>query len=195
MNNLKSPLNRLSQWRDEESMSSGSQPLACLSTIGLDGFPNARVMVIKDIVDDTIIITGPVQSRKGKEIEANNKVALTFCWKNASRQIRIQGIAERIPDELADEYFEKRSASAKAVSIASEQGKSISDESALKKKIAKEMAKKISQTATLSRPDSWGGYYIRIKRIEFMEFSETQFHKRELFELENDEWISNQLQP
>lgn len=195
MNILKEPLKLLSQWREEEVMTSGNEPLACLSTIGLDGFPNARIIKIKDIIDDTIVITGPIQSRKGREIKINNKVALTFCWKNASRQIRIQGIAEQIPDEVADQYFNQRSASAKAVSIVCNQGEEIMDRGVIKKKIAKELAKKISQTATLLRPDTWSGYYIRIKRIEFMHFSETRFHKRELFELHNAEWRKKQLQP
>lgn len=195
MNILKNPMKRLSQWREEEILSSGAEPLACLSTIGLDGYPNARIMIINDIVDASIIITGPIHSRKGKEIEENNKVALTFCWNNKCRQIRIQGIAEQLPSDVADHYFEKQSISDKAVSIVSEQGQDILDEGALKRKVAGELAKKISQTATLSRPDSWGGYSIRLKRIEFMEFNENRFHKRELFELQNKEWQGSQLQP
>lgn len=195
MNSLKNPLNLLSKWRKEEILFSNNNVLACLSTIGLDGFPNSRIMTVKDIIDNTIIITGPLRSRKGREIEANNKVAITFCWQNTSRQVRIQGVAERLPDELADKYFQQKATSAKAVSIVCEQGEKIVDESKLKQKIALELSKKISQSSILPRPDSWGGYSIHFHRIEFMQYHETNFHRREFYELENGEWNKTQIQP
>lgn len=194
MNSLKNPINLLAQWQEEE-LSISNKPLACLSTVGLDGFPNARLVVIRDILDNEIVITGPLNSRKGEEIKNNNKVALTFCWKHANRQVRIQGAAKPISNELADHYFQEISASAKAVSIVCEQGRQIECEREIKKKIAKELAKKITQSANLTRPDSWGGYAIDIARIEFMEYNETKFHKRELYESTENGWNTKQLQP
>lgn len=195
MNSLKNPLTLLSSWRKEEATLSGMQPLACLSTVGLDGFPNARIVTVKDIIDDTVIITGPLNSRKGAEINNNNKVALTFCCHETNRQIRIQGIAEQISKLLADEYFKERSASAKAVSIVCHQGQTLTDESIVKQQIAQELAKKMTNSTSLTRPNTWGGYSIQIKRIEFMQYQDTSFHKRDLYEQVDGHWDHQKLQP
>src|SRR5215217_8011137 len=81
----------------------------CLSTSGLDGYPNARFVSLKDVVDNTFIVTGPMSSRKGNEIDRSNKVALTFWWTETERQVRIQGEAKKISAQLADKYFFERS--------------------------------------------------------------------------------------
>src|SRR5688500_19977851 len=91
----------------------------CLSTLGLDNFPNARFVSLKEIANDAFVVTGPLSSRKGLEIHHSNKVALTFWWAETERQVRIQGEATRIPDKLADKYFAERSQEAQVVSLVS----------------------------------------------------------------------------
>ncbi|WP_339707799.1 pyridoxamine 5'-phosphate oxidase family protein [uncultured Kriegella sp.] len=125
MKNKKQPIQLFLKWFDEELKRSKVRiPSAvCLSTIGTDDFPNARFVSFKELIDDSFIITGPLNSRKGLEIEKNNKVALTFWWTETERQIRIQGFATKISDQLADKYFDARSTNSQAVSLISEQGK------------------------------------------------------------------------
>lgn len=190
------PLQLFSDWYKEEiNLSKVRIPSACcLSTIGLDNYPNARFVSLKEIYNfEKLIIASPVNSRKGKEIHKSNKVALTFWWTETERQVRIQGEAERIPDELADKYFREREINAKIISLISEQGKEINSLESLTKKFI-EMGKSYADKV-IARPANWGGYFITPLRIEFLEFKPDRLHDRKLYELINGKWIFKQLQP
>ena len=165
----------------------------CLSTIGLDNFPNARFVSLKEIADDCFIVTGQLTSRKGSEISANNKVALTFWWPETERQVRIQGIATRITSQMADKYFYERSRTSQIVSIVSNQGQEIDNVNELIEKY--NYFEEQSTPGKLKRPENWGGYSIRPVRIEFLEFNTTRFHDRQLYEIEDEKWVKKQLQP
>jgi len=165
----------------------------CLSTIGLDGFPNARFVSLKEVVADQFIVTGPVSSRKGLEMEANNRVALTFWWTETERQVRIQGLASRIDAQRADQYFYERSRESQIVSIVSQQGQELADVQALVDQYD-QLAQNKDPNA-LKRPDDWGGYAIQAVRIEFLAFQDTRFHDRQLFVWERNGWTKKRLQP
>jgi pyridoxamine 5'-phosphate oxidase len=165
----------------------------CLSTIGTDGFPNARFVSLKEVTDQNFIITGTLTSRKGTEIAANEKVALTFWWTETERQVRIQGHATQIPGKLADRYFSERNRGSQIVSIVSEQGNDIDDIAMLHRKYTDLESACTGQP--LKKPEGWGGYSIAPSRIEFLEFKTSRFHDRKLFELINGKWAIKQLQP
>ena len=189
------PLQLFTQWYNEElKLTKVRIPSACcLSTIGLDDFPNARFVSLKEIVEDAFIVTGPLASRKGLEIGKCNKVALTFWWTETERQVRIQGEAIEIADNLADKFFWERPFDSQIVSLISRQGEEINDIETLNKKYQETEA--VFSDKTISRPDNWGGYSINPKRIEFMEFKSTRFHDRKLFEIKNGQWTLKQIQP
>lgn len=182
-------------WYKEELNSTTVRiPTACcLSTIGLDGFPNARFVSLKDVIQNRFIVTGTLESRKGNEIGNSGKVALTFWWTKTERQVRIQGNAIKMPTQLADRYFAERNRDSQIVSIVSAQGREISDPVSLTEKY--ETTEKQFLNKTLKRPDNWGGYEIDPVRIEFMEFKPTRFHERTLYELINGQWTAKQIQP
>jgi pyridoxamine 5'-phosphate oxidase len=129
------PIEQFRKWFDEElSLTKLRIPTACcLSTIGMDGFPNARFVSLKDILENNFIVTGTLTSRKGIEINSTNKVALSFWWTETERQVRIQGNAFRISDLLADKYFAARNRDSQIVSIVSNQGQEIQDLESLNK--------------------------------------------------------------
>ncbi len=106
----------------------------CLSTIGIDNYPSVRFVSQKDIVKVKFIITGTFSSRKGVELETTNKVALTFWWTETERQVRIQGDATIISDQLAVRYFAERSKDTQIVIIISEQGQEVSNMDLLNKR-------------------------------------------------------------
>jgi pyridoxamine 5'-phosphate oxidase len=165
----------------------------CLSTIGNDQFPNARFVSLKDILNDHFIITGTFTSRKGNEIENSEKVSLTFWWTQTEIQVRVQGNAFKITEQLADKYFSERNRDSQIVSLASMQGQELIDKEALTKKYDEiEFA---SKNQEIKRPENWGGYRIEPIRIEFLEFKPTRFHERTLFEFINGQWKTIQLQP
>ncbi|MEL6304570.1 MAG: pyridoxine 5'-phosphate oxidase C-terminal domain-containing protein, partial [Bacteroidota bacterium] len=150
-----------------------------------------RFVSLKEIRNNSFMVTGPMQSRKGIEIDANNKVALTFWWTGTERQVRIQGKAGKISESLADSYFEARNEYSKAVSVVSRQGQATDDLPGLERK----MLDKVSENQSIPRPTNWGGFAIKPLRIEFMEFRDTRFHDRRCFFLENGKWHMLQLQP
>lgn len=189
------PFQLFKQWYDEEyTLTKVRIPAACcLSTIGLDGFPNARFISLKEVIEETFVVIGPLTSRKGLEIERSNKVSLVFWWTETERQVRIQGEAARISDKLADKYFVARGVDARIVSTVSEQGKEIRDLNTLNKQYQE--TERLFKNKAIGRPSNWGGYSITPVRMEFMEFSATRFHDRKLYEVMNGKWIVKQIQP
>lgn len=190
-----SPIELFNKWYNEElNLTTVKIPSACcLSTIGIDGFPNARFVSLKEVTSNHFIITGPTTSRKGIEINSNNKVALTFWWTETERQVRIQGTATKISEKLADKYFAERNRESQIVSIISNQGKEIKNIDMLIQKYSE--AEKQFFNIKLKRPEDWGGYLIEPLRIEFLEFKPNRFHERKLYEFSNRNWSLKQLQP
>lgn len=189
------PIKIFKTWLEEElKLTKVSIPTACcLSTIGSDNYPNARFVSLKGIVANNFIVTGTLTSRKGLEINNSNKVSLTFWWTETERQVRIQGNATIINDQLADKYFSERNRSSQIVSIVSNQGQTLNDTEALNEKY--EEVEKNFSNKILERPKNWGGYSIEPIRIEFLEFKPSRFHERKLFQLINEQWIITELQP
>jgi pyridoxamine 5'-phosphate oxidase len=182
------------QYAQEQKLTTIRIPSACcLSTNGIDGFPNSRFVSLKDILDDNFIITGTLTSRKGIEIESSEKVSLTFWWTETEKQIRVQGNANKLSEQLADKYFSERSRDSQIVSVTSLQGQELKDKETLSKKYNEiEIS---TNNNEIERPVSWGGYRIEPLRIEFLGFKPTRFHERTLFELIDGQWKTKQLQP
>jgi len=189
------PFQQFSDWYNHESDNSGAfiPSACCLSATGLDDYPDARFVSLKEMIDKTFIVTGPVSSRKGLEIMKSNKVAITFWWPATQRQVRVQGNAIRISDEQADKYFSQRDTDAQIVSMISEQGKPLNSPEDLLKKF--EEAKSLFTNKPITRPSNWSGYAIHPVRMEFMEFMPSRFHNRKLYELINEEWMQSTIQP
>lgn len=189
------PIQLFNTWFEEERKRTKVRiPAACcLSTVGLDGYPNARFVSLKETTNDSFIVTGSLTSRKGIEISRSEQVALSFWWTETERQIRIQGNAVRITDSCADRYFAERDRDSQIVSAASEQGQEMVSPDQLT-----EQYNAIEQSllsGTVTRPAHWGGYAIQPVRIEFLEFKPSRFHDRKLYEQTNEGWTVKQLQP
>ena len=193
MNQPKDPIILFQRWYNAELKQTKVQiPSAvCLSTIGIDNFPNARFVSLKEINENTFIITGPLDSRKGIEIQQNNNVALPFWWTETERQVRIQGTASRFEDQLAKVYYEERSKKSKVVSAICKQGMEIENVEILKHKIDR----LIKNNKNISKPEHWGGFSIKPIRIEFMEFKSSRFHDSVLYEFDNERWHCKYIHP
>lgn len=189
------PIEVFSEWLALEiTLTKVNIPTACcLSTIGIDNYPNARFVSLKTVTENSFIVTGAINSMKGQEINQSNKIALTFWWTETERQVRIQGNASPISNELADKYFAERNLDSQIVSIVSNQGHALYDMDALNKKY--EELKATSKNQDLSRPKNWGGYSIEPIRIEFFTFKPSRFHHRKLYQLKGGKWEYSELQP
>lgn len=189
------PLEKFERWYlDETTRSAVRIPSACcLTSVGVDGYPNSRFVSLKEIVDGKFVITGPLNSKKGIELLANPKASLAFWWTETERQIRIQGDAVPIENARADAYFRGRNKESQIVSIMSEQGAELDHPATFISEF--ERQKVTYQDIEVNRPSNWSGFYILPKRIEFMEFKENRFHVRELYTSKNDSWCKVLLQP
>ncbi len=189
------PIEKFEEWYQAElEVSSVRIPSACcLSSIGQDGYPNARFVSLKEVVDGEFVITGPLNSRKGVELLANPKASLVFWWPETGRQIRIQGTALPLDTKRADQYFKGRNRDSQIVSLISQQGHEISDPAVLTEELQKRKSEE--QSTPVRRPTEWSGFSIKPLRIEFMEFNENRLHGRELFSREGDHWNRVFLQP
>ncbi len=191
---MEDPIQLFLQWQSEEQQRSDSLTAStcCLSTLGLDGFPNARFLSLKEVVNEHFIITGPLRSRKALELKEHPRAALTFWWHQTKRQIRIQGKTEPIDEELARKYFSERSRDAQLISSFFEQGKPIRDENS---QDLFEYARKQYEDKEVPFPGSWGGFAVMPVRIEFFQFEESRLHRRRLFTKTEEGWESIFLQP
>lgn len=189
------PIEKFKDWYNEELLKSSVKiPSACcLSTTGLDGYPNSRFVSLKDVVDDKFVVTGPMNSRKGLELLDNPKASLTFWWTETERQVRVQGDATMLEDNLADDYFKERNRDSQIVNTIFDQGKEIESFDELER--VYEIKKTEFERKEIPRPKNWGGFYIIPKRIEFMVFKESRFHLRELNIRVGSGWKTQQLQP
>lgn len=192
---IKEPINLFTQWYENElKISNQKIPSACcLSTLGVDNYPNARFVSLKEVWKGNFIITGSLSSEKGIEISLNPKVALTFWWPFTERQIRIQGDVAKLSDSLANKYFASRNRESQIVSSISNQSETINNLDELVEKFYT-FQQKFSNKAIL-RPKDWGALSIIPKKIEFMEFKSSRFHERKLFEKKNNQWTACLLQP
>jgi pyridoxamine 5'-phosphate oxidase len=189
------PIEKFEQWYQEvKDCSKVNIPSACcLSTNGLDEYPNARFVSLKGIINNSFIITGSQTSRKGFEIKNSDKVALTFWWPETEKQIRIQGTATKLSNKNADIYFSERNRESQILSIISNQGEELFNIEELIK--AYDNFELTTKNTTLERPVNWGGYLIKPIRIEFLTFKSTRFHERILYEKQRNVWKIKKLKP
>tara|TARA_R110001583_G_scaffold111363_1_gene260406 strand:- start:5350 stop:5997 length:648 start_codon:yes stop_codon:yes gene_type:complete len=165
-----------------------------VSTIGLDGFPKNRVVLLKRYTYEGFIFYTNYESEKGKAIAANPKVCLSFFWHSMERQVIIKGTAEKISENLSDGYFESRPEGSKLGAIVSNQSEVIPSRSVLENGL-KSLEDKY-KGKEIPRPHYWGGYLVRPVSMEFWQGRPNRLHDRIRFSLQEDfDWKIERLAP
>lgn len=163
-----------------------------VATADADRSPSARTVLLKGVEQGDFVFATNYLSRKGRELEANDRVALLFFWQPLERQVRIEGRARRAEAELSDRIFDARPEDSRIGAWASAQSREIAGRAALD---AAYDAAAGRLTTGVPRPEHWGAYRIRPERIEFWQGGARRLHDRIVFEREGEGWTTRRLAP
>lgn len=165
-----------------------------VSTIGKDGFPKGRVVLLKKYTWEGFIFYTNYNSEKGKAILENNHVCLSFFWPALEQQIIIKGTAEKIADNLSDGYFESRPDGSKLGAWASSQSEVVSSRKELDENL--KTYQQEYEGKEIPRPSHWGGFLVKPVSIEFWQGRPNRMHDRILYTLLEDfSWKIERLAP
>jgi pyridoxamine 5'-phosphate oxidase len=193
-NLLADPIAQFDRWiKDAEEHAKQRVPESCcLSTLGVDGYPDGRVVLLKFYDERGFVFYTNFRSPKGQALAETPRAALTFHWPSLGRQIRVVGDVDTVPAEESDEYFATRPRGSKVSAWASDQSEPIADRAALEAK-QEEMERKYPDR--VPRPPHWGGYRLVPVRIEFWQDCEFRLHDRFQFVREGGDWSCSRLSP
>jgi len=182
-------------WLAEAEKSESNDPNAMsLATVAADGMPNVRMVLLKDISDDSFVFYTNYASVKSIELQSNGKCAFVIHWKSLRRQLRVRGNIAKEQGPEADLYFESRSLQSKLGAWASDQSKPLESRAALIKKVA---GISLAHGLNPKRPPFWGGYRITPVEIEFWADGKHRLHDRFKWtrDLPEDPWDIKRLNP
>ncbi|MDT0295155.1 pyridoxamine 5'-phosphate oxidase [Mesonia ostreae] len=164
-----------------------------LSTVGEDGFPKTRIVLLKKFSEDGFIFYTNYKSEKGLAIEKHPKVCLSFFWPAAERQVIIKGTVGKVSSEESDAYFSSRPRGSQMGAMVSPQSNPIPDREFLEKKLEELQ----QEDGDFKRPETWGGYLVKPQEMEFWQGRANRLHDRFVYQREdsNQDWKILRLAP
>ncbi|RVT74990.1 pyridoxamine 5'-phosphate oxidase [Flavobacterium sufflavum] len=190
------PINLFHRWFHEVEDFGGNEEVNAMtvSTFGLDGFPKARVVLLKKYNEEGFVFYTNYNSEKGKAIEQNPNICLSFFWHSAERQVIIKGIAEKTSESISDNYFDSRPDGSKLGAVVSNQSEVIPSREFLEANL-KELESTFNNKS-IPRPKHWGGYLVRPVEVEFWQGRANRLHDRIRYSFQNDySWKIERLAP
>jgi pyridoxamine 5'-phosphate oxidase len=189
------PFTLFRRWLDQAIAAALPEPNAMiLATSTPDGVPSARAVLLKALDAHGFTFFTNYDSRKGREMAANPRVALVFPWHPLERQIRVEGTVEVVTPAESDDYFVHRPLGSRLGAWASRQSEVIPDRAFLERQHAALMAK--YPDGNVPRPEFWGGYRVLPTVIEFWQGRPSRLHDRIRFTRRPDgSWLRERLSP
>jgi pyridoxamine 5'-phosphate oxidase len=188
------PFALFDEWLAEARASEPNEPEAmAVATTGADGQPSARMLLLKAHGAEGFTFYTHEQSAKGQDLAENPRAALLFHWKPLCRQVRIEGVIERVSDAEADAYFATRARDSQLGAWASDQSRPLDSRATFERRF--EEAKARFDKQDVPRPPHWRGYRVVPERIEFWTAREHRLHERRLFTRDDDGWSEGLLYP
>jgi pyridoxamine 5'-phosphate oxidase len=174
------PFSLFEEWFAEARLSEPNDPEAmALATVGADGQPSVRMVLLKGHGPDGFVFYTNQQSRKGEELAGNPRAALLFHWKSLRRQVRIEGPVAPVSEAEADTYFATRGRDSQLGAWASDQSRPLASRAAFEARY-EEMRERYAG-GDVPRPPHWSGYRVAPERIEFWSDRAHRLHERRLF--------------
>jgi pyridoxamine 5'-phosphate oxidase len=191
----KNPLQQFRSWFYECQDSGGVEEVNAmtLTTIDFDGFPRGRVVLLKKYDEFGFYFYTNYDSEKGRSIEVNNKVSLSFFWPNMERQIIIKGTAEKTSKVDSSNYFQSRPKGSQIGALVSDQSSVIKNRGILEKQL-KELEVEY-ENKDIPKPANWGGYLVTPISFEFWQGRPNRLHDRIRYKLQEYDWIIERLAP
>lgn len=191
---LENPIDQFKRWFAEALASQVLEPNGMvLSTIGRDGYPHGRVVLLKDVDARGFSFYTNYLSHKGDDLTQHPVASLTFWWPELERQVRIVGKVEKVETAESDAYFAVRPRGSQIGAWVSEQSQTIANRKVLEEKLAELEAQFANQAVV--RPPHWGGYRVLPHQIEFWQGRPSRLHDRLCYTYESYEWKLERLSP
>jgi pyridoxamine 5'-phosphate oxidase len=190
---LKDPFAQFGLWI-EDAVQRGIEDATAmaLATVSEKGFPSVRMVLLKGFDARGFVFFTNYQSRKARHLDSNNNAALTFYWKEAERQLRIEGCCEKVSAQESEEYFNSRPTDSRISAIISPQSKKIPGRPFLEK-LKNDF---LESGAKPKRPENWGGYRLKPLYFEFWQGRPNRLHDRIVYcPTEGGEWKMRRLAP
>lgn len=177
----KDPIKLFGAWFNmvKESGSVYEPNAFCICTASKFGQPSARMVLLKGFGDDGFRFFTHYSSQKGQNIAENPKVSMLFYWDSFNRQVRIEGTAQKLPNEVGEDYFKRRPQSSQIGAAISDQSSLIESREALMKRYDDLKAQLGDQPPP--KPNTWGGYLVTPERFEFWQGNTNRVHDRIFF--------------
>ena len=188
------PITQFTTWWNEAIESNIDEVNAMtLATANANGRPSARIVLLKGMSENGFEFFTNYESNKGKEMAANNKVALVFFWKELERQVRIEGTVSKLSETESDKYFFSRPVESRIGAWSSPQSTVIENREILDENVLQ--TKATFEGKDILRPPFWGGYIVKPNCIEFWQGRSSRLHDRIAYFLENNVWSIKRLAP
>lgn len=171
------PCTLFDAWFDDALRANLDEPNAMtLATVDAEGQPSGRVVLLKGIERGGLIFYTNYNSRKGRDLDVNPRAAACFYWGPLERQVRIEGVVEKIDAEASDVYFASRPRESRLGAVVSDQSEVIHSRDMLEQRLRELEAQ--YATCPIPRPPNWGGYRLKPTRIEFWQGRASRLHDR-----------------
>jgi pyridoxamine 5'-phosphate oxidase len=188
------PLTIFAAWLAEAEAAELNDPNAmALATVGSDGMPSCRMVLLKGYDADGFVFYTNCESRKGRQLLSTPKAALLFHWKSLRRQVRIEGEVAPVSDAEADAYFASRPKRSQIGAWASQQSRPLEGRFELEKRVAMFGAK--YAVGRVPRPPYWSGFRLTPRLIEFWQDGAFRLHDRLVYTRSQEGWSTERLYP
>ena len=192
---VKDPIEQFGRWFADATSSAIAEPNAMtLATVGADGAPDARIVLLKGVDIRGFTFFTDYRSQKGRDLAARPQAALVLFWQELERQVRIRGTVRQMERSESATYYDSRPRGSRIGAWASEQSSVIADRAQLELRV-REVEARYPDDSPPPLPAHWGGYIVEPVQIEFWQGRQSRLHDRIRYRREQQRWVVERLSP